>query len=85
MCDSENLWLIGRSIEKFSTSTLPSNGEVLKRYFLPSGPRVPLSLPAPDRECCIFGLTRQKNGILTMGANKEYLRSYVCHPSRRRG
>ena len=30
-------------------------------FFLPSGPKVPLSHPAPDRECSIFGLTRQKN------------------------
>ena len=45
--------------------------------FLPSGPKVPLSLPAPDRECCIFGLTRQKNRILTMRASKECLRSHV--------
>ena len=53
--------------------------------FLLSGPKVPLSLPAPDRECCIFGLTRQKNRILTMGANKECLRSHVCYPRLRLG
>ena len=58
---------------------------VVKNFFLPRGPKVPLSLPAPNRECCIFGLTRQKNRILTVGANKECLRSHVCHPSRRRG
>ena len=28
--------------------------------FLPSGPKVPLLLPAPDCKGCIFGLTRQK-------------------------
>ena len=51
--------------------------------FLPySGPKVPLSLPAPDRECCIFGLARQKNRIHTMGANKECLRSHVCQFTR---
>ena len=44
-----------------------------KKSFLSSGPKVPFSLPAPDRECCIFSLTRQKNRILSMGANKE------CH------
>ena len=53
--------------------------------FLLSGPKVPLSFPAPDRECCIFGLTRQKNRILTMGANKECLRWHVCHPRLRLG
>ena len=59
---------------------------LLEIIFLPSGPKVLLSLPAHDRECCIFGLTRQKNRILTMGANKECPRSHVnCHPSRRRG
>ena len=26
--------------------------------FLPSGPKVPLLLPAADRKGCIFGLTR---------------------------
>ena len=51
-----------------------------KCIFLPSGPKVPLSLPAPDRECCtIFVLARQKNPIRTMGANKGCLRSHVCH------
>ena len=34
-------------------------------FFLPSGPKVPLSFPAPYRECCIFGLARQKNRIRT--------------------
>ena len=58
---------------------------VENNFFLPSGPKVSLSLPAPDCECCIFGLTRQKNRILTMGANKEYLRSHVCHPRLRLG
>ena len=43
----------------------------LKSIFLPSGPKVPLSLPSPDRECYIFGLARQKNRVCTMGANKE--------------
>ena len=47
-------------------------------FFLLSGPKVPLSLLAPDRECCVFGLARQKNRIRTMGTNKEYLRSHVC-------
>ena len=56
-----------------------------KSNFLPSGPNVPFSLPATDRECSIFGLTRQKNRILTMGANKESLRSHVCHPRLRLG
>ena len=50
-----------------------------KIFFLPSGPKVPLLLPAPDREGCIFGLARQKNRIRTMGENKECLRSHVCH------
>ena len=38
------------------------------------GPKVPLLLPAPDREGCIFGLARQKNSIRTTGANKECLK-----------
>ena len=59
--------------------------KISKSYFLPSGPKVPLSVPAPDRECCIFGLARQKNRIRTMGANKECLRSHVYHPHLRLG
>ena len=50
----------------------------LNRIFLPSGLKVPLSFPAPDRECCIFGLARQKNRTRTMEAHIECLRSHVC-------
>ena len=47
-------------------------------FFLSSGSKVPLLLLVPDREGCIFGLTRQKNRIRTMGENKECLKSHVC-------
>ena len=60
------------------STPFPPGAKTEMCHFLPSGLKVPLSLPAPDRECCIFGLTRQKNRILTMGANKECLRSHVC-------
>ena len=52
---------------------------------MPSGPKVPLLLPAADRKGCIFGLARQKNRIGTTGANKECLRSHVCHSRLRLG
>ena len=48
-------------------------------FFLHSGPKVPLPLPAPGRKCCIFGLARQQNRIRTTGANKECLRSHVVY------
>ena len=38
--------------------------------FLPSGLKVPLFLPAPDRKGCIFGLARQKNRIRNTTINK---------------
>ena len=49
--------------EARATITLVSESffsRVSNTVFLPSGPKVPLSLPAPDCECCIFGLARQK-------------------------
>ena len=72
----ENINGIMKNVVRSSNS--PHLQMVKSIFFLPSGPKVPLSLPAPDCECCIFGLTRQKNRILTMGANKECLRSHVC-------
>ena len=44
---------------------------------MPSGLKVPLLLPVPDREGCIFGLASQKNHIRTTAVNKECLRSHV--------
>ena len=69
----------------FLTLFVPFPIAARENKFLPSRSKVPLLLPAPDREGCISGLVRQKNRTCTMGAKKECLISHVRHPRLRLG
>ena len=61
-------------IESYNNNTINAFvSNIVRNILVPSGSKVPLLPPSPDREGCIFGLARQKNSIRTTGKIKNAL------------